>query len=88
MTSSALSGSLSVFPGSSLFIKTLSSADHICDRAASPPDEAYEESEPGLKELHAQMACFHSELVVMINQLDSYNSLVELHMNSSKYRKA
>ena len=87
MTSSALSGSLSALPGSSSFATTSSSADHICDQAASPPDEAYEESEPGLEELHARMARFRLELVAMINQLDSYNSLVELHMNSSKYRK-
>ena len=87
VTSSALSGSSSALLGSLLFATTSSSADHIRDQAASPPDEAYKESEPGLEELHVQMARFRLELVVMINQLDSYNSLVELHMNSSKYRK-
>ena len=87
VTSSTLSGSSSTLLGSLSFATTSSSADHICDQVGSPPDEAYEESEPGLEELHARMAHFWSELVAMINQLDSYNSLVELHMNSSKYRK-
>ena len=87
VTSSTLSGSSSTLPGSLSFATTSSSTDHIHDQAASPPDEAYEESKPGLEELHARMARFRSELVAMINQLDSYNSLVELHMNSSKYRK-
>jgi hypothetical protein len=60
-------------------IKAVSPSDHADDELA--------ESEPGLDELTEQGKALHAQLVRMLDEYDSWSSLVEHHKRSKKYKK-
>ena len=62
------------------------SVEQAHHQAASPPDEEYDESEPSLDEIEARMISLHAQLLALVDSLDAWKSLVDLHKSGSKYK--